>query len=163
MMTPSAIIVGVPVVTAAGALAWSAVSDVRAYRIPNWASVLIAAAYFPVAFLTPSTPLLWSVVTALGVLGLGLGLFALGWMGGGDVKLFSALALWSGPSHLAPFALITSLAGVVLALVMLSPLRRLAPSPSAEARAATAQPMPYGVAIAAGGAWVLSLYAPLLV
>lgn len=161
-MTPSAIILGVGLVAAAGALTWSAVSDVRAYRIPNWTSILIAAAYLVVGLFTPYAPLLWSVVTGGVVLGLGLGLFALGWMGGGDVKLFSAMALWSGPAHLAPFALLTSLAGAVLALVMLSPLRRMAPSPSAEARAMTGQPMPYGVAIAAGGAWVLSLYAPFL-
>jgi prepilin peptidase CpaA len=81
-------------------------------------------------------------------------------MGGGDVKLFSALALWCGPSRLASFTLVTSLAGVAVALIMLSPLRRLAPAAPDEARSAARQPMPYGVAIAAGGVWLLAQYLP---
>jgi prepilin peptidase CpaA len=162
MISPSAIILGMGLVLAAGALAWSAISDVCAYQIPNWTSALIAASYLIVAFATPYAPWVGGLLTGLGVLILGLGLFALGWMGGGDVKLFSALAIWSGPSHLAAFALVTCLAGAGLALIMLSPLKRLAPSPPAEAHSAAGQPMPYGVAIAVGGFWVLAHYAPLV-
>lgn len=161
-MTPSSILLGCCMTTVAAALTWSAINDVRAYKIPNWTSILIIVTFLVMAVFTPYAPLISGLLTGLVVLALGLGLFALGWMGGGDVKLFSALALWSGPSRLAPFALITSLAGAALALVMLSPLGRHAPTPSTEARAAARQPMPYGVAIAAGGFWVLSQYAAFL-
>jgi prepilin peptidase CpaA len=148
--------------TVALALAWSAVSDVRSYLIPNWTSLLIAGIFPVVAILTPYAHLWAGLATGVGVFALGLVLFALGWLGGGDVKLLSALALWCGPSRLAPFTIIVCLAGAALALFMLSPLRRFAPAPSAEAAAAAGQPMPYGVAIAIGGAWLISQYAALL-
>jgi prepilin peptidase CpaA len=153
---------GLGLLIVAGALIWSAVSDIRAYSIPNTTSIVIAASYCGVGALTPFAPLVTGVLTGVAVLILGLILFALGWMGGGDVKLFSALAIWSGPSRLAPFALITCLAGAGLALILLTPLRRLFPAPSDAARAASAQPMPYGVAIAVGGVWVLAQYAHFL-
>lgn len=163
VMTPSSILLSFCMTMVAGALAWSAINDVRAYRIPNWTSILIVVAFLIVAVFTPYAPLMRGLFTGFAVLCLGIGMFALGWMGGGDVKLFSALAVWSGPSLLAPFALITCLAGAALALIMLSPLGRLAPQAPTKSKTATGQPMPYGVAIAAGGAWVLSQYAKALV
>jgi len=160
MVTPTALMLGLTLSAVAFASGWSAVSDIRAYTIPNWASLLISASFLVAALFTPCAPLVPGLLTGAAVLVLGLGLFALGWMGGGDVKLFSALALWSGPSRLASFTLVTSLAGVALALFMLSPLRRLAPAASEEARSAARQPMPYGVAIAVGGVWLLIQYLP---
>lgn len=162
MVTPTTVMLGAGLCAVALAIAWSAVSDLRAYTIPNWTSLLIAACFLVTALFTPYAPLVPGILAGGGVLVLGLGMFAMGWMGGGDVKLFSALALWCGPSRLASFTLVTSLAGVVLALVLLSPLRRFAPTATEEARSATRQPMPYGVAIAAGGVWMITQYIPFL-
>ncbi len=162
MVTPTTLMLGATLSTVALAIAWSAVSDVRAYIIPNWTSLLIVASFLLTALFTPYARLIPGLLAGGGVLLLGLGMFALGWMGGGDVKLFSALALWCGPSRLASFTLVTSLAGVVLALVLLSPLRRFAPRAPAEAHAAARQPMPYGVAIAVGGVWIMTQYLPFL-
>jgi prepilin peptidase CpaA len=162
MVTPTTLMLGAALSTVALAIGWSAMSDVRAYVIPNWTSLVIAGSFLVTALFTPFAPLIPGLLAGGGVLVLGLGIFALGWMGGGDIKLFSALALWCGPSRLASFTLATSLAGVVLALVMLSPLRRLAPTAPEEARSAARQPMPYGVAIAAGGVWILAQYLPVL-
>jgi prepilin peptidase CpaA len=158
MVTPTTLTLGASLCAVALAIGWSAVSDVRAYVIPNWTSLLIIASFLVAALFTPYAPLIPGLLAGGGVLVLGLGMFALGWMGGGDVKLFSALALWCGPSRLASFTLVTSLAGAALALVMLSPLRRFAPSASQEARSAARQPMPYGVAIGIGGVWILDQY-----
>jgi len=162
MVTLANVALGASLSAVAVAIIWSAVSDVRAYIIPNWTSLLVGASFLVAALLTPYSPLIPGLLTGGGVLLAGLGMFALGWMGGGDVKLFSALALWCGPSRLASFTLVTSLAGVALALFMLSPLRRLAPSAPEAARSAARQPMPYGVAIAAGGVWLLAQYLRLL-
>jgi prepilin peptidase CpaA len=101
--------------------------------------------------------------TGLAIFAIGAFFFARGWMGGGDVKLLAAVSLWAGPSYLSIFAVVTGLSGAVLAAVMMSPLRRHMPMASADALTMTGpaqEPMPYGVAIAAGGLFVLALYLP---
>jgi prepilin peptidase CpaA len=86
------------------------------------------------------------------VLVLGLGLYAAGGMGAGDVKLLAATSAWFGLPLLLPHLLLTSLAGVVLMLVLLA-LRRWLPAPAGGAGRplAALEPgrrIPYGVAIA---------------
>ena len=79
------------------ALLVAAVSDLRTRLIHNWLTFGIAAA--APAYWWASGLSLWPGVA--GQVGLGLaafailaGLFAAGAMGGGDVKLLTALALW---------------------------------------------------------------------
>ena len=153
----------------AGALGWAAISDVRSYVIPNTVHVMVAAAFCVAALFLPSSFFYGGLVTALAVFLAGAVFFVRGWMGGGDVKLLTAMALWSGPAYLSHFATMTMLSGALLAIVMLSPLRRLLPPPSPEALELVGgedkparQPMPFGIAIAAGGVYVLALYLPLL-
>ena len=64
-------------------------------------------------------------------------------MGGGDVKLAAALALWFSPGDTLQFLVLMSLAGGVLTLVVWSctALRKSEGRPE----------VPYGVAIAFGG------------
>ena len=114
-------------------------------------------------------------VTAFVLLGCGIVVWRLGWLGGGDVKLITALSLWAGPFHTPALLLATALSGGVLALLygaMRHPLaamlrvqcHRLLPSsarsggspglPQADGAAAT-NSIPYGVAVAAGGCWLL--------
>jgi prepilin peptidase CpaA len=87
-----------------------------------------------------------------------------GWLGGGDVKLAAALAIGLPPSATWDFIVATTLAGGLLALGYLNghrftprpapggaahPLRRIL---AVEARRLRrGGPLPYGVAIAAGG------------
>ena len=47
-------------------------------------------------------------------------LFARGYIGGGDVKLIPAIALWAGPSRILEFILITTICGGLLALLIIS-------------------------------------------
>jgi prepilin peptidase CpaA len=63
-------------------------------------------------------------------------------LGGGDVKLIAAAALWLGAAALGPFLLATALAGGALAIGFLL-TRHL--------REGLAAGLPYGIAIAAGG------------
>ncbi|EKV28668.1 Type IV prepilin peptidase TadV/CpaA [Caenispirillum salinarum AK4] len=145
----------------------AAIWDGMKYRIPNLLTVLLAASFVPAALLAPQpVDWAWHLGAAALVFGGGAACFAMGWLGGGDVKLAAAVALWLGP--LTPvFLLAMAVAGGVVALVVLG-VRRLvarlgggrstgAPLP----RLLTAgEGVPYGLAIAAGGlvmAWRLPL------
>lgn len=152
----------------AAVFVWAALSDARRYLIPNAASVLLAALFAVYAFAVPEGVLsgpsiLAHAATGAVVFGLGAGLFYAGIMGGGDVKLFAAAALWAGPERIADALLATALAGGVLGVAMLAVRRltsRAAPTPSGEtAVSAVDARLPYGIAIAAGGLWTLLLAA----
>ena len=62
----------------------------------------------------------WHLLAGLVGLMLGFALFALGYVGGGDAKLFAVTLLWLGFRDLMPYMLIASIAGGVLTLVMLA-------------------------------------------
>jgi prepilin peptidase CpaA len=91
---------------------------------------------------------------------LGFALFALGYVGGGDAKLFAVTVLWLGLKDLMPYVLIASIAGGVLTLVVLA-LRQY-PLPQSFLRQAwiaklhdASSGIPYGVALAAGAFFLL--------
>jgi prepilin peptidase CpaA len=86
------------------------------------------------------------------VFALFVGAFALGQMGGGDVKLIGALALWLAPFTLVSTLIAMSLAGGVLTLAFLVDQRLRRRSGAIE--------VPYGVAIAFAG--LLALREPLV-
>ena len=73
--------------------------------------------------------------------------FRIGAMGGGDVKMVAALALWLPPLAVLKLLVIMSLAGGVLTLAMLVRHRL--------AKAGGQLEIPYGVAIAFGGFWLI--------
>ena len=76
------------------------------------------------------------------------GAFYAGMMGGGDVKLAAALALWFSPSSTVKFLVLMSVAGGVVTLAALDVHR---------ARKKAGRPqIPYGVAIAFGGLVILT-------
>ena len=74
--------------------------------------------------------------------------FQLGAMGGGDVKLAAALALWFAPGDTLMLLVLMSLAGGVLtAIVMIEhKIKKIQGRPE----------VPYGVAIAFGALWLLA-------
>lgn len=140
------------------ALVLAAWNDLRSFTIPNrYCGVIIAA--YPLALLELS-PAHWIgglVIGAL-VLALGCALFARQWVGGGDVKLASATALWAGSAFMDQFLIVTSVAGALLAAAIIAtPLPRLLGTGGAPVKDFE-QPMPFGVPIAAGGLWILALH-----
>lgn len=145
----------------AAVLLFAAASDLYAYKIPNAASLCLLAA-FPVAVaLAPGdVPLLGHLGIAALVFGVGFVLFVLGGIGGGDVKLLAATSLWLGPQAILAFLLAVGLAGGALGLAVLI-ARKLAGLPVLAACQRRlpkllqgGQPVPYGVAIAAGALFV---------
>ena len=134
----------------AGLLGWAALRDVRNYLIPNRLVIAICALY-PAQVLASPAGVDWLPALAVGVATFAVTfiLFSRGYMGGGDAKLMAAAALWAGPELALPFVFVTALAGGLLSLLMLLPMR-LRSGEVAVARV----PVPYGVAISAGGLFV---------
>src|SRR5262249_34388830 len=109
-----------------------------------------------------------SVITATILFLLLMVLYQRRWIGGGDVKLLAALAIGLPLMGVVQLLTITALAGGVLAVVHLImrvlPNPKLAPAGSSLLRRVYAverwrnlrhAPLPYGVAIACGGIWVV--------
>ena len=141
----------------------AAISDAVRFRIPNWIPAAMIA-LFPVFMLAtlPGFPVAGLHLLA-GILALllGMALFAPGWIGGGDAKLFAAAALWFGWSGLSTFLLATIIAGGLLSVVLLIGRRMVLFSPTMAVRMdgtalATGGAVPYGIAIAGGAFWALS-------
>lgn len=125
--------------------------DVRTYTIPNRLNLLIAV-LAPLFWWSIELALWPDVAIRIGVALLVFGLlalaFAIGMMGGGDVKLAAAVALWFPPLATVKMLVVMSIAGGVLTLLILLIHR---------ARQREGRPkIPYGVAIAAGGWAVLA-------
>jgi prepilin peptidase CpaA len=134
----------------------AAIVDIVKFAIPN-TIVLAIIALFGLWLLTIDVGLrevASSIAAALILFAIGLFLFSRNVLGGGDVKLISALGLWTGLAHLPRFLLVMAVAGGALAVVVLiaSLLKSLAKSrfPISFTALATAR-IPYGVAIAAAG------------
>jgi prepilin peptidase CpaA len=87
------------------------------------------------------------------VFAVGFACFAMGWMGGGDVKFASAVALWLGWGHLLDYAVTFSVYGGLLTLLALFSDRVLDPLPALKvgflARFQEHRRVPYGVALSA--------------
>ena len=124
--------------------------DLRSRTIPNGLNLAIALLALP--FWWASGLALWpdaalqAGVAAL-VFGAFAGAFALGAMGGGDVKLIAGVALWLPWQAVLALLVLMSRAGGALTLAMLI-RKRLA-------RHEAKLEIPYGVAIAFGGLWLI--------
>jgi prepilin peptidase CpaA len=136
----------------------AALTDMASYTIPNRLNLALAAAYPAAALLLGRAPGEIGICLALGAgaLLVAMGLFAAGWIGGGDAKLFAAVALWLGWPAIVSFLMATALVGGALALLLLNVRVAwlkpyLAGAPPWLARlATTGEAVPYGVAIAIG-------------
>jgi prepilin peptidase CpaA len=69
----------------------AALKDATSYTIPNWISLALIAAFAPVALISGASlgPIGLCLAAGVGALVLGMGMFAAGWIGGGDAKLFA--------------------------------------------------------------------------
>ena len=130
-------------------LLWACVTDWRARIIPHWLNIAIAL-LAPIGWWVYHLPFLphglmqasivSQVLLALVISVIFMGFQALGAMGGGDVKLLGALALWFHWPVMLTMLFLMSLAGgaLTLALLVIHRMRRR------EERLE----IPYGLAIA---------------
>ena len=129
----------------------AAVIDARTRIIPNWLNASIALLAVPYWWATHLG--FWpDVAIQLGMALIAFaafaGMFALGQMGGGDVKLIGALALFLKPLVFLKMLMIMAISGGVLTLIMLILHKRRGDDGPFE--------NPYGIAIAFGGLVVIS-------
>ena len=132
-------------------LLWAAVIDIRTRRIANslnLAVALMAPLFWWATGIDPWPDAAIRVAVAMAVFLLFALAFQIGMMGGGDVKLAAALALWFPPGATILLIVLMSLAGGVLTVIVMieHKIKKTEGRPE----------VPYGVAIAFGGLWLLA-------
>ena len=132
-------------------LLMAAWTDIKTRTISNELNATIAL--LAIGFWWVAGESLWPdvalrIAVAMGIFILFALLFMLRMMGGGDVKMIAALALWLPFSALMVMVTVMALAGGVITLFLVIRQRW---RPNAER-----PEVPYGVAIAAGGLWVIA-------
>lgn len=137
--------------------------DLASFTIPNFIPAALAALFVVLAVASGLTLAAIGLHLLAGGIGLiaGFTLFALGYIGGGDAKLFAAVALLLGVHDAVAFALISALfgGGLTLGLIALRqvPLPQFLWQPWILRLHDAGEGVPYGVALAAG-AFVLLPY-----
>jgi prepilin peptidase CpaA len=152
----------IALIALSGLLAWTAIHDFRTFTIPNWICAAVVA-LFVVHGLSAPESVSWinSLIAGFLMFLGGLALFAANLMGGGDVKLIAALGLWAGLDAIMEFLVVTSIAGGILALAIVSrrwlsrqTIPDVATTEAGEQVSLRTAALPYGVAIACGGLYL---------
>jgi prepilin peptidase CpaA len=141
------------------AVIYGGISDLTTFRIPNLVSYGLVLLFIPYALINWSTlPLLWHVGVGLAFFIPCIVFWQMGWIGAGDTKFMSAIALWLGREDIFIFVVVTTLASLVF-VTMLKFLRRWNPyfqgirAPAVFKQLlnkAEQRVLPYGVPIAIG-------------
>lgn len=143
-------------------MAYAASSDLLTMLIPNRLSIALVVAFA----MTAAAAGLSGEDIALHVLTGGLTLcvtftlFALGFVGGGDAKLAAGTTLWIGFDQLGSYAVVASALGGALTLAILAVRSHPLPAVIGELPFASRlhdrkTGIPYGIALAAAGLFVL--------
>ncbi len=140
------------------ALLVAAFTDIRRRQIDNWvnAGIALGAPVFWWASGMSLWPdLAWQLLFAGIAAAILIGIAYIGYtfnvviLGGGDVKLLGALALWLTPFSYMQMLMVMGVIGGLMAVGFV--VRRVVFKPK------TPGYLPYGVAIAFGGLWVLAI------
>ena len=102
-------------------MAYAAASDIFTMTIPNRLSLALVVAFVALALAGGLS--LPAILAHLGagalVLAVTFGMFAAGWIGGGDAKLAAATALWLGFETLLDYLVLSTIAGGALTLAII--------------------------------------------
>ena len=132
------------------ALIVAAITDLKRRHISNWLNLCIALGA-PVFWIASGMTFWPDIAGQIGlaaiIFTIFAGMFAIGAMGGGDVKLLTALALWMHWLTFLELLVIMSIAGGVLTLLMMIGKRIKKTEGPIK--------VPYGVAIAFAGLWTI--------
>jgi prepilin peptidase CpaA len=142
-----------------GSMVVGAISDIRRLEIPNWVSIVLITIYIPGSLMAevPYSNILIQYCLAFGLFALGAFAYYFGFLGGGDIKFVSAVALWIPWQNIGQFLFYVALLGGVLACIVII----IAKIPALKflrnriswinSERGHAQPIPYGLAIAGAG------------
>jgi len=150
-------------------MAAAALFDAWKFIIPNTIPVVLSLLFLVVALIwNDRVPIFEHIGAGLLVFCVGAVMFRFGVLGGGDIKLLTAVAFWVGWDLLAIYLLVVAILGGGLTLFLLTLrhlLRRLYRSRSLEYPLPqilrTGEKIPYAIAIGGAGIWIAP-YLPLL-
>jgi prepilin peptidase CpaA len=137
--------------------------DLASFTIPNFLQAVLLAGFAVFAIVSHMTlgALGWHLLAAAIGFAIGFTLFAFNFVGGGDAKLFACVALWFGFPGILDYAIIASVFGGALTLLILG--FRHVPLPGVLARQGWLMRLhdpnsgvPYGVALAIGALALLA-------
>ena len=135
-----------------GLLVVAAIQDAWQLKISNFLVGGVLLAGIVMAILAGPQWSLWQNAAMLvAMLVVGTFLFSAGWMGGGDVKLLAASLFWFDLGSGAQMLIITAIAGGVLTMGLMG-LRIMFGKVAGIGALRKNSGMPYGIAIAIGGA-----------
>lgn len=124
--------------------------DFTQRRLPNWLCLIALLAGLGVAFATGGLSALgWHGLHAVVALIVGMGLFAIRVIGGGDAKFYAGLAAWFPISVGLGLFVSVALAGAVLTILFII-ARKLRGRPAFPKDPSLEERLPYGLAIASG-------------
>ncbi len=131
----------------------AAYSDWRSFRIPNYMPAILVVLFIGTQAFGGFVPIVWGNYIHFGIALLGgMLMFGLGWLGGGDAKLYAAIALWLPIGNAILLLLATVFSGLLLAIIYLitRKARRKKRVAIQSMDAKKESRIPYGVAIVLG-------------
>lgn len=144
-----------------GLIAFAGSMDLFTMTIPNKISIALVAGFLVFAPLSGLGlyDIGWHLACGAIVLCVTVFMFAMGWMGGGDAKIFATISLWLGFGYVGNFLIIAAIAGGVLTLALM--MFRKYPLPQALLNESwlarlhhPKEGVPYGISIAFGALFV---------
>lgn len=133
----------------------AAISDIRAFRIPNIYPALLLLLFLASRLIWGFSSADWEHLLHFVIaLAAGMLLFKMSWVGGGDAKLYAAITIWFAGMNAAMLIFATGMAGLLLALFYI--LKRKMWQ-QADRTKRSERRIPYGVAIA-GGAFAMGIF-----
>lgn len=142
-----------------GLLGAACIQDALQRKISNIisASIAVMGLGFHLAAYSSFSDILIPVCSATIVFILGVALFARGLLGGGDVKLLAACAVWTAWPDTLGFLMITTLIGGAMAILWRfeAPVRFVLANAGIKVNVVETKQMPYGIAISGGAALTL--------
>lgn len=143
------------------AMAFAGAMDLFTMTIPNRVSIALIAAFAGAAVIVGMP--LWTIANHVGAgvlfLALGIFMFWMRWLGGGDAKLLAAAALWLGFDSVLPYLVLVAIMGGILAIVLLS-FRSIVPPMWMMGQEWAMRlhdrrgGIPYGIALAGAALWI---------
>lgn len=130
--------------------------DFTSYTIPNWLNGLMLALY-PALLLLSNEPIAWQqALIAFGIATvIGFAIFAMKYMGGGDIKLLIVTSLWIGLAEMMEYTLLWAIFGGLLSVVVIIARKyvpyfyKLKDGQQLPRLLRDGEPVPYGLAISA--------------
>ena len=100
-------------------IVYAIVTDIASLRIPNIISIILILGFLPYMLLG-GTQTVWPHFAVAGTVFVVLFLsFVMGWLGAGDVKFATAVALWAGPQQGPAFLVYFAILGGLFAVILL--------------------------------------------